>query len=128
MLRTASNACKRATWSGMRRRLASILAAPSLLLALAAWILWILSWLRPCVLSYETSAVSNAVVIRNPNAQTAAGFYSMRGGLDVRYYWRTGSTAIGGPREWTFGPVTNPRRFNEWARNPPTLWTRLGFF
>ncbi|MDB5302536.1 MAG: hypothetical protein JWM97_85 [Phycisphaerales bacterium] len=102
-------------------------AVTSLVLAGALATLWILSWSRPYVFGFEREATPVGVVMRNPNTQAAATFYSMRGGLDIRYYWRTGSTAATGPREWALSSLTNPKRLNELAPRP-TVWNRLGFY
>jgi hypothetical protein len=112
------------TWSGMRKRIGTTPAATSLLLGAAVGALWMLSWSRPYGLGFEKDAAPSSVV-RSRMELTDLSFDSMRGGLDVRYYWRTNPTAPADLRRWEFSPVTNPKRLSEMP-GQPTGWGFTG--
>lgn len=110
----------------MRKRIGTTLAATSLLLGAAVGALWMLSWSRPYGLGFEKDAAPSSVV-RSRIELTELSLFSMRGGLDVRYYWRTNPTAPADLRRWEFSPVINPKRLSEMP-GQPTVWNRLGFY
>ena len=99
----------------------------SLLLCAIIIGLWIFSWYAPGCVSGDVPAISSVNPWRGGDSNSALNVYSMRGGVDVRYFWRSRASNPDGVTSWQISRVTNPVRLSESA-SPPSLGNRLGFF
>lgn len=92
---------------------------------LAIAVLWATSWLWPFVVTAGSGTPPQGM---SSGVRWRVQFYSMRGGMDVRWYGQQGATGAFGerPRRLSASRLTRPMRLSE-MRATPSMWNRLGF-
>ena len=95
------------------------------MLCIAVAVLWVVSWYYPRCITIERPGSASPKGGTSPD--WSIQIYSMRGGLDLRRYWRSGATVHSAtPISFSSARVGNPRRFTDYAGQ--SVWDVLGCY
>jgi hypothetical protein len=99
----------------------------SVVLCLITIGLWIQSISQPYVIARTTEFAGNGGVFKGANTKESLEFYSMRGGVDVRYYAYPDGSGPSGSALWSNSRVMAPLRLSEYPAST-SRWNKAGFY